>query len=182
MTATTTPILRAGRSQSVLPPFAGIDAGARILRRATSVLPTRHVTRGRWARLGAAIFAGVLAFGIHGMSGAAEAKSKPTVSIGNVKDRKVLVDSKNRTLYTLVNNHQSVACTGACLEMGFVPLTIEPGSKPTAGKGVSGLGVVAGGTQVTENKFPLFLFSGDKAHQANGEGMTISGGTWRARR
>ena len=115
---------------------------------------------------------------MYGMSGTAAAKSQPTVSIGTVKGLgKVLVDSKKHTLYSLVNNHRPVACTGACLDT-FVPLTVKPGSKPTAGKGVKGLGVVAGGNQVTENDFPLFLFSGDKALQAKGAGMTSSGGTW----
>jgi predicted lipoprotein with Yx(FWY)xxD motif len=151
------------------------------MRRAISAVPMPRATRGRPARLGAAVCAGVLAFGIYSLSGAAAAKSQPTVSIGKVKDLgNVLVDSKNHTLYTLVDNHQSVACTGACLEMGFVPLTVEPGSKPTAGKGVKGLGVVAGGTQVTENGFPLFLFSADKPHQAMGQGLTTSGGRWHA--
>ena len=105
--------------------------------------------------------------------------TKPTVFIAKVKGLgKVLVDSENRTLYSLVHNHKPVACTGACLDV-WVPLTINPGSKPTAGKGVSGLGVV-NGNQVTEHHFPLFLFSGDKAHEANGQGMTTSGGTWHA--
>jgi hypothetical protein len=64
--------------------------------------------------------------------------------------------------------------------MGFVPLTIAPGAKPTAGKGVKGLGVVPGGTQVTENDFPRFLFSADYPHPAMGQGLTSSGGTWHA--
>ena len=129
----------------------------------------------------AAVCACVLAFGIYGLSGTAEAKSQPTVSVGMVKGiGNVLVDSNKHTLYTHVNNHQSVECTGACLNMGFVPLTVEPGSKPTAGKGVKGLGVVPGGTQVTENGFPLYLFTADKPHQAMGQGSTSSGGTWHA--
>jgi predicted lipoprotein with Yx(FWY)xxD motif len=126
----------------------------------------------------------VLAFGLLGLSGlsaTAVAKERPTVSVGKVKGiGHVLVDSKGHTLYTLVDNHQSVECTGACLAMGFVPLTIEAGTKPTAGKGVKGLGVAAGGTQVTENGFPLFVFSTDKPHQAKGQGLTSSGGTWHA--
>ncbi len=149
--------------------------------RATPAVRTRHVTRGRPARLGAVVCAGVLAFGVYGLSGTAEAKSPPTVSVGTVKGiGTVLVDSNKHTLYTLVNNHQSVECTGACLDMGFAPLTVKPGSKPIAGKGVKGLGVVPGGTQVTENGFPLFLFSADKPHQALGQGLTSSGGTWHA--
>jgi predicted lipoprotein with Yx(FWY)xxD motif len=149
------------------------------MRRPTPAVPTRHVTRGRPARLAAAACA--VALGIAGLSGTAAAKSQPTVSVGRVNGiGTVLVDSSKHTLYTLVNNHQSVECTGACLTMGFVPLTVQPGSKPTAGKGVKGLGVVAGGTQVTENGFPLFLFSADKPHQANGQGLTSSGATWHA--
>jgi predicted lipoprotein with Yx(FWY)xxD motif len=128
--------------------------------------------------LGAAVLAGALAIGILGMPADAATKSQPTVSIAKVQGHgKALVDSKNHALYTLVNNHQSVACTGACLDMGFVALTIAPGSKPTAGKGVTGLGV-ADGNQVTVNGFPLFTFSSDKPHQATGVGMTSSGGTW----
>ena len=153
------------------------------MRRATAPVPTRDVTRGRPARSAAATCAVLvlLALGTAGLSGTAAAKSQPTVSVGRVNGiGTVLVDSNNHTLYTLVNNHQSVECTGTCLTMGFVPLTVQPGSKPTAGKGVKGLGVVAGGTQVTENGFPLFLFSTDKPHQANGQGLTSSGATWHA--
>src|SRR2546422_896636 len=82
---------------------------------------TLAVTRGRLARLGAAVCAAVLAFAIYGMSDTAAAKSQPTVSIAKVKGLgNVLVDSKQHTLYSLVNNQQPVACTGACLDM-FVP-------------------------------------------------------------
>jgi len=102
------------------------------------------------------------------------------VSVGTVKGiGTVLVDSKQHTLYTLVNNHQSVECTGTCLTMGFMPLTVTRGTKPTAGKGVSGLGVV-NGNQVAEHGFPLFLFSGDQPHHAKGQGLKSSGGTWHA--
>jgi len=147
----------------------------------TPAIPTRHATRGVPALLRVVVCVGVLAFGLSGVSGRADAQSKPTVSVGRVKGiGAVLVDSTNHTLYTLVDAHESVACSGACLDMGFVPLTIAPGAKPTAGKGVKGLGVVPGGTQVTENDYPLFLFSADKPHQAMGQGLTSSGGTWHA--
>jgi predicted lipoprotein with Yx(FWY)xxD motif len=139
------------------------------------------VTRACTARICAATCAATLAFGLSGFSGSAVAKTQPTVSVGTVKGiGKVLVDANKHTLYTLVNNHQPVDCTGACLNMGFVPLTIQQGTKPTAGKGVKGLGVDAAGTQVTENGFPLFLYSADQPHQAKGQGMTSSGGTWHA--
>jgi predicted lipoprotein with Yx(FWY)xxD motif len=147
--------------------------------RTAPAVPSRRVTRGRAARLGAAAGAVVLASGLFGLSGTAVAKEQPTVSLAKLKGvGNVLVDSNKDTLYTLVNNHQAVDCTGACLSMGFAPLTIPSGTKPSAGKGVKGLGVVAGGTQVTENGFPLFVFTSDKPHQANGQGLTSSGGTW----
>jgi predicted lipoprotein with Yx(FWY)xxD motif len=148
------------------------------VRRSASALPESRPSLRR-ARLGAVFCTAVLAFAGIGLSGTAAAKSQPTVSIAKVKGvGNVLVDSNRHTLYTLVNNHQPVDCTGACLNMGFVPLTIKPGSKPTAGKGVKGLGVVPGGTQVTENGFPLFIFTADKSNQAMGQGLTSSGGTW----
>jgi predicted lipoprotein with Yx(FWY)xxD motif len=124
----------------------------------------------------------VLAFGAYGLSDVAVAKNQPTVSVAKVKGiGNVLVDADKHTLYTLVNNHAPVDCTGACLTEGFAPLTIAAGTKPVAGKGVKGLGVTADGTQVTENGYPLFLFTADKPHQAMGQGVTSSaGGTWHA--
>jgi len=149
---------------------------------ADAVRARPNTTRRLPARFGATICVGMLALGIYGLSGTAAAKSQPTVSIAKVKGLgNVLVDSQKHTLYSLVNNHQAVPCTGACLDM-FVPLTITAGSKPTAGKGVRGLGVVPGGTQVTDNGFPLFLFRSEQALQANGEGMMSAGGTWQAPR
>jgi len=133
----------------------------------------------RALRLWALVAIGVLTFGMVAMSGTAVAKEQPTVSLGTVKGiGKVLVDADDHTLYTLVNNHANVDCTGSCLNMGFVPLTVSQGTKPTAGKGVKGIGLVAGGNQVTVNGFPLFVFSSDKPHQANGQGMTSAGATW----
>jgi len=133
------------------------------MRRATSVI----------------VAAGVLTLGFAGLSTTAGAQSEPTVSIGTIKGvGKVLMDANGHPLYSLVKKHKAVPCTGTCLDE-FTPLTVAPGSQPTAGKGVKGLGVVAGGTQVTENNFPLFLFPGDQAaNEANGHGMKSSGGTW----
>src|SRR5262245_10143369 len=130
-----------------------------------------------WRPTSVIVCAGVLA--LAGLSATAGAQSEPTVSIGIVKGMgKVLVDADGHPLYSLVNKHQPVPCTGSCLDE-FVPLTVAPGSQPTAGKGVKGLGVVAGSTQVTENGFPLFLFPGDQtSNEANGHGMKSSGGTW----
>ena len=145
---------------------------------ATSPMSPRGAVRWRPARLGAFVCAGALAFGLYGLSGNAGAQSEPTVSVAKVKGvGRALVDANDRPLYSLVNNHQPVACAGTC-PSEFVPLTVAPGTQPTAGKGVKGLGVATGGTQVTENDFPLFLFPGDAPRQANGQGMTSAGGTW----
>ena len=140
--------------------------------------PMDRRARRRTARLGSFVFAGALAFGIAALPGTAGAKSEATVSVGNVKGvGKALVDANGHPIYSLVNNHQPVPCTGTCLD-DFMPLTVAAGTQPTAGKGVKGLSVVAGGTQVMENNFPLFVFPGDKPHRAGGQGMTSSGGTW----
>jgi predicted lipoprotein with Yx(FWY)xxD motif len=130
-------------------------------------------------RVSAVVCTGLLGAGLSGLAGTAGAQSEPTVSIGKVKGiGKVLVDANGRPLYSLVNKHKPVPCTGSCLDE-FSPLTVAAGSQPTAGKGVKGLGLVAGGTQVTENDYPLFLFPGDAAaNEANGQGMKSSGGTW----
>ena len=131
-----------------------------------------------WRATSVVVSVGVLVIGLSGLSSAARAQSEPTVSIGTIKGvGKVLMDANGHPLYSLVHKHKAVPCTGTCLDE-FTPLTV-PGSQPTAGKGVKGLGVVAGGTQVTENDFPLFLFPGDQqANDANGQGMKSSGGTW----
>ena len=106
------------------------------------------------SRVNAVVGVGVLGFGLLGLAGTAGAQSEPTVSIGKVEGvGKVLVDANGRPLYSLVKNHKPVPCTGSCLDE-FHPLTVAAGSQPTAGKGVKGLGVVAGGTQVTENELP----------------------------
>jgi len=141
--------------------------------------PTVRAIPVRPLRLLAAVSAVMLAFALVGLSDVAMAKGQKTVSMGTVKGvGAVLVDAKNHTLYTFVNNGQAMDCTGDCMNMGFEPLTVKQGTKPTAGKGVKGLGVVAGGTQVTENGFPLFVFTTDKPHQANGQGLTSGTGTW----
>src|SRR5215467_6688418 len=100
--------------------FTARVVGGRVMR-PVSVVRTPGRTLVRSARVGAFVCSGVLAFGLLGMP-TASAASKPTVSLGTVKGvGPVLVNSKNHTLYTLVNNHQNVACTGPCLDAGFVP-------------------------------------------------------------
>jgi len=93
----------------------------------------------------------------------------------------LLVDAKDKTLYTLSNAGKPVACTGQCAT--FWPPLLVPSGTTTAkgGAGVTGLGLVPmnGGMQVTENGDPLYRFSLDKAAgQTNGEGIKSFGGTW----
>ncbi len=94
----------------------------------------------------------------------------------------ILADASGKTLYTLTNNGQAVACTGPCTAV-WPPLEAPAGATaPTAGPGVTGLGVAAGpsGTQlVTSNNLPVYRFSKDEdGGDAYGEGISTFGGTW----
>ena len=85
---------------------------------------------------------------------------------------------KGKTLYTLTNAGQAVVCTGSCVAI-WPPLLVTAKSRPKGAKGVTGLGLVPGGQQVTAAGLPLYRFSGDsKAGQANGEGISSFGGVW----
>ena len=82
----------------------------------------------------------------------------------------------------------SIVCTGSCASI-WPPLLLPSGvSAPKAGSGVdaSKFGTIDrpdGGTQVTYAGMPLYLFTGDTAGQATGQGfegffaVTASGGT-----
>ena len=111
---------------------------------------------------------------------AAFAKSrKPTVKVATATAvGSVLVDAKAKTLYTLTNDGKAVPCTGQCAAL-WPPLLTTAGSKPKGGPGVTGLGTVPGGRQVTHTGTPLYRYSGDtRAGQANGEGLSDFGGVW----
>ena len=141
----------------------------------------QRTARLRWFGL---LCAGAIALAGYGLTGApafgtSASKSAPKVT---VKVKKisgvgiVLVDANGRTLYTLTNGGQAVACTGTCASV-WPPLTVAAGSKPKGAKGVTKLGVTAG--QVTAAGLPLYRFSGDsQAGQANGEGINSFGGVW----
>jgi len=101
----------------------------------------------------------------------------------------VLVNSDGLTLYyDDAESGGSIACTGSCLSI-WPPLLLPSGeSAPKAGSGVdaSKFGTIDrpdGGTQVTYAGMPLYLFTGDTAGQASGQGLegffavTASGGT-----
>jgi predicted lipoprotein with Yx(FWY)xxD motif len=106
-------------------------------------------------------------------SGSVTVSSKSVSGVGNV-----LVDSKGMTLYYLkTETPGTIKCTGACATT-WPPLLLPSGvTSATAGSGVdaSKLGTIArpdGGTQVTYNGKPLYLFQSDQSPgQATGQGV-----------
>ena len=89
----------------------------------------------------------------------------------------VLVDSNGLTLYyDDAESGGSIACTGSCASV-WPPLLLPSGvSTAMAGSGVdaSQFGTIDrpdGGTQVTYGGMPLYLFTGDTAGQATGQGF-----------
>jgi predicted lipoprotein with Yx(FWY)xxD motif len=93
----------------------------------------------------------------------------------------ILVDAEGKTLYTLTNGDQAVACTGGCLT-AWPPLLLPAGTTTATGAaGVTDLGTTPAGSdqQVTQAGLPLYRFAADTAAgDANGEGITSFGGTW----
>ncbi len=118
---------------------------------------------------------------------AAKRKPKPTVkAVKNAKlGKKIVVDSRGRTLYRLdPETTTSLLCTSAtCL--GAWPLASVKSAKTklVLGTGIQGtLRRLKRGTsyQLTLRGQPLYLFVGDTAAgQANGDGLVSFGGTWR---
>jgi predicted lipoprotein with Yx(FWY)xxD motif len=93
----------------------------------------------------------------------------------------ILADGSGFTLYTLTNGTSPVLCTGTCATF-WPPLVLPAGTAaPTAGPGVTGLGVTSNtnGTQVTAGGLPLYTFTEDTSPgQANGQGLSSFGGVW----
>jgi predicted lipoprotein with Yx(FWY)xxD motif len=141
----------------------------------------RRITS-RWAGLTAIVGVAALAVSIGVLGGTeAAAKSKssqPTVTIVKVKGLgKVLADGHGNVLYTLTNNGQAVDCTGSCAD-AWPFLLLTKGSTPKGAKGVTGLALVAGTKEVSENGVPLHAYSSDaKSGEASGEGVS-SFGVW----
>jgi predicted lipoprotein with Yx(FWY)xxD motif len=109
------------------------------------------------------------------------------VQIGTVSGLgKVLVNGRGLTLYLFVPDKQSDSstCYNACAQ-GWPPLLLPTGvTTPVAGAGVQSslLGTTHrtdGTTQVTYNKWPLYLWQGDsEPGQATGQGLNNLGGLW----
>ena len=96
----------------------------------------------------------------------------------------ILVDSHGRTLYLFRRDAPGQStCTGACAA-AWPPL--RESSAPLAGTGLRPalLGLIRrsdGRSQVTYNRHPLYLFSGDTSSgQTSGQGVNAFGGLWYA--
>lgn len=96
----------------------------------------------------------------HPSSTSTSTSASVTKTANNSMYGTILVDKNGKTLYTLTNGGQAVACTGACAS-AWPPLLL-PSGQPA-----------------THNGLPLYTFSGDQsAGQANGEGISSFGGVW----
>ncbi len=100
----------------------------------------------------------------------------------------VLVDGQGFTLYLFEPDKQSgnSTCYGSCAQ-GWPPILLPTGiTAPVAGPGVQSslLGTTHrtdGTTQVTYNKWPLYLWVGDSVPgQATGQALNNDGGLWYA--
>jgi predicted lipoprotein with Yx(FWY)xxD motif len=109
------------------------------------------------------------------------------VRIGTVSGLgKVLVDGQNMTLYLFAPDKQSgkSTCYGRCAQ-AWPPLLLPAGTKePVEGTGVEPavLGTTRrsdGTTQITYNRWPLYLWVGDtQSGEATGQGINNNGGLW----
>jgi predicted lipoprotein with Yx(FWY)xxD motif len=110
--------------------------------------------------------------GSSGSSGSVTISSKSVSGVGDV-----LVDSNGMTLYYLkTETTGKIMCTGSCAT-AWPPLLLPSGeTSASAGSGVdaSKLGTIVrpdGGTQVTYDGKPLYLFASDQPGQATGQGV-----------
>ena len=105
---------------------------------------------------------------------AATVQTKTLKKVGTV-----LVNSKGRTLYMFVPDHQKkVTCKGTCA-VAWPPLKVKTGQKPTAGGAAKKKLLGLDGRVVTYNRWPLYTYIGDsKPGQKNGQALDINGGLW----
>jgi predicted lipoprotein with Yx(FWY)xxD motif len=99
---------------------------------------------------------------------------------------KVLIDGQNMTLYLFVPDNRSgkSTCYGTCAQ-AWPPLLLPAGTKePIEGAGIDSslLGTTRrnnGTTQITYDKWPLYLWVGDtQPGEATGQGINNQGGLW----
>jgi predicted lipoprotein with Yx(FWY)xxD motif len=112
-------------------------------------------------------------------SGSVALKTGKVAGLGTV-----LVDGSGRTLYVFApDKAKKVTCTGACASV-WPPLKAASGQKPTLSGGVKASLVSsdpdpAGGSVVTYNGWPLYLYVADPSSgSAHGQALNSSGGLW----
>ncbi len=110
----------------------------------------------------------------HAARKAATVQTKTLKKLGTI-----LVNSKGRTLYMFVPDHQKkVTCKGSCAA-AWPPLKLKKGVKPTAGGAARKKLLGMDGRVVTYNRWPLYTYIGDsKPGQANGQAQDLNGGLW----
>lgn len=91
----------------------------------------------------------------------------------------VLVNSKGRTLYMFVPDHQKkVTCKSTCAAI-WPPLKVKKGQTPKAGGAAKQKLLGTYGRVVTYNRWPLYTYVTDrKPGQTTGQGVDNSGGKW----
>jgi predicted lipoprotein with Yx(FWY)xxD motif len=110
----------------------------------------------------------------HAAKKAATVQTKTLKKLGTI-----LVNSKGRTLYMFVPDHQKkVTCHGSCAA-AWPPLKLKKGVKPTAGGAAKKKLLGMDGRVVTYNRWPLYTYVGDsKPGQAHGQAQNLNGGLW----
>lgn len=107
-----------------------------------------------------------------------------TVGVTNTSLGKILVDSQGRTLYLFEGDSGTTSnCSGACAS-AWPPLRANGQTTVGSGANAALLGSTPrsdGGTQVTYNGHPVYLFIKDqKPGDTNGEGVNAFGALWYA--
>jgi predicted lipoprotein with Yx(FWY)xxD motif len=115
-------------------------------------------------------------------SGGAKKKLQVKTAQNATLGKKILVNSKGRTLYTLSSEKKGkFTCTSdTCLQI-WPPLTIAASKKPAGSVTLGTVKRPDGKTQITYKGFPLYTFAGDqKKGDVSGEGINSFGGIWHA--
>jgi predicted lipoprotein with Yx(FWY)xxD motif len=105
-----------------------------------------------------------------------------TIAVADSDLGQVLVNSQGRTLYLFKKDTgMTSTCSGACAT-AWPPLLVTAQPTPGTGANAALLGTARrsdGGTQVTYNGHPVYLFIKDhKAGDTNGQGRNAFGASW----
>lgn len=111
----------------------------------------------------------------------------PTLQVRNEPGvGNVLTDPEGSPLYAFTPDAQKrVTCTGQCSQT-WLPEVVPDKAQALASPGVNAklLGTVpepGGGRQITYNRWPLYVYTGDATtFTVNGNGQTSFGGSWYA--